>query len=139
MAIWLIRALDQDPATAGKSRFGDIASGQWWIRYAEELAEREITVGCGTNPPQYCPNRSATRAQMASFLVRAFDLPPANTSTGFADTEGNTHAANIDALAAAGITVGCSTDPLRYCPNQPVTRAQMATFLNRALQYQSPA
>ena len=70
---------------------------------------------------------------MASFLVRAFQLPPAQTPAGFADTENNTHTANIDALAAAGITVGCATDPLRYCPNQAVTRAQMATFLNRAL------
>ena len=69
---------------------------------------------------------------MATFLVRALDLDPA-PSAGFADTEGNTHQANIDALAAAGITAGCKTDPLRYCPDQPVTRAQMATFLVRAL------
>ena len=45
----------------------------------------------------------------------------------------STHAAGIDALAAAGITAGCSTEPLRYCPDNPVTRAQMATFLTRAL------
>ena len=46
---------------------------------------------------------------------------------------GDTHEANIDALAAAGVTKGCKTDPLRYCPDQAVTRAQMATFLVRAL------
>ena len=34
---------------------------------------------------------------------------------------------------AAGITAGCATVPLRYCPNRSVTRAQMATFLHRAL------
>ena len=76
---------------------------------------------------------------MASFLVRAIQLPPAETPAGFSDTGGNTHAANIDALAAAGITVGCSTDPLRYCPDQAVTRAQMATFLNRALEHRQKA
>ena len=43
------------------------------------------------------------------------------------------HAAAIDALYAAGITRGCSTRPLRYCPNNAVTRAQMASFLTRAL------
>ena len=138
MAVWLIRALDGDPTPAGLSRFDDIAQGQWWIRYTEQLADLEITAGCATNPPQYCPNQPVTRAQMASFLVRAFQLPPAQTPAGFADTEGNTHTANIDVLAAAGITVGCSTDPLQYCPNQPVTRAQMATFLNRALKHQPP-
>ena len=138
MAVWLVRVLDQDPTTTGQSRFDDIAPGQWWIRYTEQLADRQITEGCTTNPPQYCPNRSVTRAEMASFLTRAFQLPPAETPAGFTDTEGNTHAANIDALAAAGITEGCSTEPLRYCPNQPVTRAQMATFLHRALKHQPP-
>ena len=133
MAVWMIRLLSAEPPTVGTSRFDDVADGQWWIRYAELLADRGITVGCSTDPPQYCPERSVTRGQMATFLARALKLDPASP-TGFTDTEGNTHAANIDALAAAGITVGCSADPLRYCPNQPVTRAQMATFLNRALQ-----
>ena len=69
---------------------------------------------------------------MATFLTRALRLPEAS-SAGFSDTEGNTHESNIDALAAEGITVGCATEPLRYCPNNSVTRAQMATFLSRAL------
>ena len=137
MAIWLIRILGDHPPVVGVSRFDDIAHGQWWIRYAEQLADRNITLGCATNPPRYCPDRSVTRAQMASFLTRALQLPPAPTPAGFTDTEGNTHQANIDALAAAGITLGCDTDPLRYCPDQPVTRAQMATFLHRALNHQS--
>ena len=132
MAVWLIRVLGDEPTVMGASRFGDIADGQWWIRYAERLADRGITLGCATDPPRYCPNRPVTRAQMATFLVRALGLeaaPPA----GFGDTEGNVHAANIDTLAAAGITVGCQTDPPRYCPDPPVTRAQMATFLHRAV------
>ena len=32
-----------------------------------------------------------------------------------------------NANTAAGITIGCDTDPPRYCPDTPVTRAQMAT------------
>ena len=137
MAIWLIRVLGGDPPTVGDSRFDDIPGGQWWIRHVEQLADREITAGCATTgPPRYCPDQSVTRAQMATFLVRAFQLAPAQSPAGFGDIEGNTHAANIDALAAAGITAGCSNDPLLYCPNQAVTRAQMATFLHRALNHQ---
>ena len=68
----------------------------------------------------------------ATFLVRAFDLAAAEPA-GFADTAGNTHETNIDALAAARVTAGCKTDPLRYCPDRSVTRSQMATFLARAL------
>ena len=138
MAVWMIRLLGGEPPTSGVSRFDDVADGQWWIRYAEQLADREITIGCVADPPRYCPDGSVKRAQMATFLVRALDLEPAPPA-GFLDTEGNVHAANIDALAAAGITEGCSTDPLRYCPKQPVTRAQMATLLHRALRPQDEA
>jgi len=38
----------------------------------------------------------------------------------------------IHALSAAGVTAGCATAPLRYCPNLGVTRAQMAIFLLKA-------
>jgi hypothetical protein len=38
----------------------------------------------------------------------------------------------IERLYAAGITGGCASSPLRYCPTSPVTRAQMAIFLLRA-------
>ena len=54
-------------------------------------------------------------------------------SAGFVDTEGSTHEANIDALAAAGITVGCQEEPLQFCASDPVRRSQMATFVARAL------
>ena len=132
MAVWLIRVLGGDITASGTSRFADVDATEWWSRYAEELADREITTGCETGPLRYCPDNPVTRAQMATFLVRAFSLEAAGPA-GFADTAGDTHEANIDNLAAAGITTGCATDPLRYCPDDPVTRAQMATFLHRAL------
>ena len=72
---------------------------------------------------------------MASFLARAFDLVEVEQlPAGFVDVDSwSVHAVSIDALFAAGITSGCGTDPLRYCPNTAVTRAQMASFLIRAL------
>ncbi len=53
---------------------------------------------------------------------------------GFRDTAASVHAGNIDKLAFAEITKGCNP-PLNdlYCPNNPVTRGQMAAFLVRAL------
>ena len=70
---------------------------------------------------------------MASFLVRAFQLER-ETSNRFADVEaGNSHLADINGLASAGITAGCATEPALYCPTVATTRAQMATFLARAL------
>ncbi len=39
----------------------------------------------------------------------------------------------VERLADIGITSGCAVGPLRFCPDEPVTRGQMATFLTRAL------
>ncbi|MEA3503429.1 MAG: S-layer homology domain-containing protein, partial [Actinomycetota bacterium] len=80
----------------------------------------------------YCPSATVTREQMASFLVRALDLPAG--SAEFTDTAGSIHASDIERLAAAGITKGCNPPTNdRYCPKNPVTREQMASFLTRAL------
>ena len=133
MAVWLTRALDYgEPAEIESSRFADVDAGIWWAAHVERFAELKVTQGCAIEPLRYCPDQAVNRAQMAAFLVRALRLPDA-PSRGFTDTGGNFAQNNIDALAAAGITAGCSTEPLRYCPNNPVTRAQMATFLARAL------
>lgn len=131
MAVWLLRALNDEPVTVvPTSRFTDITSSKWWIRYVERLADRKITVGCDTDPLRYCPDQPVTRAQIASLFVRTLQLGPAEPA-GFTDTDRSVHMASIDALFAVGITVGCHTDPLRYCPDQPVTRSQMASFLHR--------
>lgn len=92
------------------------------------IYEHGITVGCAPN--NYCPDAAVTRGQMASFLVRAFDLPPTTTDY-FTDDTGTTHEADINALRKAGITVGCT--PTTYCPTASVSRDQMASFLRRAL------
>ena len=133
VAVWLVRVLeDTEPPPVEVSRFGDVDGAGWEARYIERLAELDVTVGCSVDPLLFCPDQPVDRAQMASLLVRAFNLQPAGEA-GFADTTGSAHRAAIDALAAAGVTVGCATGPLRYCPDRPVTRAQMATFLARAL------
>jgi hypothetical protein len=91
-----------------------------------------ITQGCDPDGVLYCPQAPVTRAQMASFLVRALDLEPV-PGDRFVDVW-STHEADINALAEAGITLGCDADGTRYCPDQLVTRGQMGSFLARALQ-----
>ena len=71
---------------------------------------------------------------MATFLARALGLEVPEVSAGFGDVDpGSVHASSIEALFASGVTVGCAAEPLRFCPNRSVTRAQMASFLIRAL------
>ena len=68
---------------------------------------------------------------MATFLLSALDLPAGDGST-FVDVDaGDRHVDGIGALVEAGVTSGCGSN--RYCPDAPVTRAQMATFLRVAL------
>ena len=136
MAVWLVRILDgEDPARSETSRFDDVDPAEWWAPYVERLAELGVTVGCATEPLRYCPDVLVSRAQMATFLSRAFGLPAA-PQAGFGDVGEGVHAAAIDALYAAGLTVGCSHDPLNFCPGGDTTRAQMSSFLNRALSWE---
>jgi len=100
----------------------------------DRIAAAGITFGC--NPPhndRYCPDQPVTRGQMAAFLTRALRLPPASGNS-FVDDEGSVFAVDIERIRAAGITAGCNPpDNDRYCPDRPVTRAEMASFLSRAL------
>ena len=131
MAVWLVRVLDgADPDPAAAVRFSDVDASVWWSAHVERLAELGVTVGCGDGS-RFCPDDPVTRAQMAVFLVRAFDLEPA-PSAGFADTVGSWAEDQIDALYEAGVTVGCGVEPLRFCPEQATTRGEMTAFLNRA-------
>ena len=135
MAVWLVRILDgSDSVGDGSSRFVDVDGSEWWAPYVERLADLGVTDGCATEPARFCPYGTVTRAEMASFLVRAFGLPPAS-SAGFADVGDGVHTANIDALADSGVTSGCRKEPLWYCPRRDTTRAEMATFLTRALAF----
>ncbi|MFP3881963.1 MAG: hypothetical protein ACLFWH_06550, partial [Actinomycetota bacterium] len=101
----------------------------------EAIAAEDITKGC--NPPfsdRYCPDENVTRGQMAAFIRRALELPDTNTDH-FGDDNGTTFEADINAIAEAGITKGCNPpDNDRYCPDDDVTRGQMAAFIRRALE-----
>lgn len=126
MASFLVRALNLPPS--GTDAFIDDNAS---IHQADinALAASGITGGCGDG--RFCPSAAVTRGQMASFLVRAFDLPPSGEDV-FTDDGASIHQGDINALAASGITAGCQAD--RFCPSSPVTRAEMVAFLHRALE-----
>jgi hypothetical protein len=129
MAAFLVRALG---LTGSGPSFSD-TGGSVFASDISRLAAAGITRGC--NPPantRFCPDEPVTRGQMAAFLVRALEL--SEGGPGFTDTGSSVFAADISRLAEAGITRGCNPPAnTRFCPNQPVTRAQMAAFLHRAL------
>lgn len=116
----------------GPGEFRDVNGGTH-AAAIKAIALKGVTEGC--TPELYCPRRQITRAQMASLVARARALP-ATQHSYFSDTRGSPHAAAINALAAAGITGGCGEGV--FCPNEPVSRGQMATFIQRAFDLAPP-
>ena len=75
-AVFLLRAKygkNYAPPAASGTMFSDVPAGYWAAAWVEQLAREGITSGC--NSQNFCPDSTITRAQMAVFLVRAFNLP----------------------------------------------------------------
>jgi hypothetical protein len=134
MAAFLHRALGEVLTPTGPVEFID-DDGNTFEADIEWLGGVGVTRGC--NPPvndRYCPDDFVTRGQMAAFLVRAFGYSDNGGGDLFVDDDGSTFEDDIDKLATAGVTVGCNPPTnTEYCPNDVVTRGQMAAFLRRAL------
>ena len=64
VAVWIVRALDGDspPPPVAQSRFADVDDDEWWMPYVERLADLRITFGCKTQPLNFCPDETVTRA-----------------------------------------------------------------------------
>ena len=106
-----------------------------YFSYIQKMRELGITVGCSAT--EYCPERTITRSEMAVFIIRGklksllgdnFAYP---ATAYFADVpETDPRFPFIQKMRELGITVGCT--PTTYCPEYPVLREQMATFIIRA-------
>ena len=111
------------------SSFPDVPQNAFYP-FIENLFHNGITGGCAGGG--YCPGSNVTRAQMAVFLLKsrwgAGFIPAPATGTAFSDVPAsNPFAPWIEELVREGITAGCGSG--LYCPNNPVTRQQMAIFL----------
>ena len=131
MAAFLARALGLGNS-GGSVLFVDVA-GSVHAGAIGAVAAAGITRGCSADGSRFCPDDAVSRAEMAAFLARALGLGNSGGSVLFNDISGSVHAGAIGAVAAAGITRGCSADGSRFCPDDDVTRAEMAAFLARAL------
>ena len=119
------------------SFFVDVADDSPFSTFIDALFASGITLGCGTNPPRFCPDLPVTRGEMSVFLLRGIHgpafVPPPPVGLFLDVLLDNPFAAFIEELFNEGITGGCNTSPLLYCPFENVTRAQMAVLLLRAI------
>jgi hypothetical protein len=76
MAVFLLRAKYGSayvpPEVGAGTGFTDVPADHWTAPWIKQLAAENITGGCGTGI--YCPNNPVTRAEMAIFLTRTFNL-----------------------------------------------------------------
>ncbi len=128
---------DQTSATLTQAWFADfldVPHLHAFHDFVESIVRAGITAGCGSG--DYCVDADVTRAQMAVFLLKAEHgsayAPPACTGV-FADVPcpGGFAVDWIEQLHAEAITSGCGNND--YCPDAPVTRAQMAVVLLKTL------
>jgi hypothetical protein len=120
--------------------FSDVPEGYWAKEYINAIYSYGITTGYAQDDPntpenerRYGPEDPVSREQMAVFIIRAlygetFSYTP---TPYFTDVPASHWAFKyIQKLKELGITTGCGSG--QYCPEETVTRDQMAAFLVRA-------
>jgi hypothetical protein len=134
MAIFIVRAImgGDDFTYSQTPVFNDVPLGSFGFQWIQKMYELGITTGCGNG--DFCPNSNVTRAQMAIFIIRmrygamfTFDFP---ATPYFTDVTSTTFGFSwIQRMKEDNITAGCGATT--YCPNNPVTRGDMAIFIMR--------
>lgn len=120
-------------ATAPASCTYPIRSTASWITIGNGLSGSGNHIATFTVAPNPAntPRTAAVRVggriahvvQAGANLAPDFgDVPPQHPFFSF-----------VTLMKARGITQGCSSNPPLYCPDEPVTRGQMAAFLIRAI------
>jgi hypothetical protein len=134
MAVFVLAAREGDgwvpPPCAPPNVFADVPETSPFCRWIEELARRGVVSGCGGG--NFCPGQGVTREEMAVFLLRTLDEtidpPPCAAPDTFPDVPGTSPFCRwVEELARRGVTGGCGGG--NFCPQQVVTREQMAVFL----------
>ena len=136
VAVWIVRLVDgRDPPVVAQSRFDDVDAAGFYAPFIERMVELGVSSGCGDRSG-FCPDSRVSRAHMAAFVSKAYELPNA-ADPGFSDVAADVWwAVHVARLAGSGITAGCG-DGL-FCPERSTTRAETAAFLHRAEEYKLP-
>ncbi|MGG4146278.1 discoidin domain-containing protein [Paenibacillus algorifonticola] len=112
--------------------FSDIGSKHWAKANIEVMAAKHIA--SGISETRFDPAGKVTRAQFATFLVRALGIDLLAYKGTFTDVpEGQWYTAYVEAAQASGIIKGAGND--RYDPDKEMTREQMAVMVINAYTY----
>lgn len=118
-------------AAKNDKSFADL-SGHWAAGYIGFVTEREIFLGTGTDA--FSPDSGMSRAMFATVVGRLYERSfgeiRASGVHAFADCDyGDYYGRYVDWAAEEGIVEGCGNGT--FCPDEPITREQMAAILYR--------
>ncbi|MDS1029513.1 S-layer homology domain-containing protein [Bacillota bacterium LX-D] len=118
------------------SPFADVPADHPYYKYIKAACDKGIVSGTGTN--RFNPDEPLTRAQAVNMLIRTMGFeglaPLYNSTTSYRDDAKIPYWAR-DAIYV-GSEIGLISGKNGYClPNQTMSRAEAAVFLNRFIQY----
>ena len=110
--------------------FTDVAEDAYYTDAVKWAAANGVTVG--TSATTFSPDENCTRAQIVTFLWRSEGEPYASDSNNpFTDIASDYYMDAVFWAVKEGITNG--TTPTTFSPNERCTRAQIVTFIYRAM------
>jgi photosystem II stability/assembly factor-like uncharacterized protein len=134
MAVFVVRSVmgGDNFAYTQTPYFSDVPATYQFFPWIQKMQDLGIALPCAPN--QFCPETPVTRGIMAVLIIRGrYDVStPSNyPATPYFSDVPLTHPYFpwIQKMEQLGITSGCA--PSSYCPNDPVTRGQMAVFIMR--------
>jgi hypothetical protein len=124
------------PIIVPSSFFVDVPTSHWAYTSIKSIYENKVTSGCSSNPLKYCPEDKITRVALATMLAKAkyganYHFT-GDSTIQYADiASSSTAKPYVDKLYQENIIAGCSTSPLKFCPDQEVSREVMALLIYR--------
>ena len=139
-AVFVVRGINgaaYTPPDPGQLIFADVPLSEWFSKWSAALWNAGYTAGCGTNPLVYCPLQEHTRTEGTVFFLRMLhgaSYTPPDPRGIFADVSIEFWGAKwIEEAYKAGLIPACASAPeLKFCPDDPLTRAMAASMMVQA-------
>jgi len=119
-----------------QATFADVPFDHEHWAHIEALWDNGYTAGCSTDPLMFCPDTILSRAMSAVFLLRGHKgtgyTPPTEPWDTFFDdwssSDINWAEKWAEGMWLEGLTAGCQTNPLKYCPRNELPRVEASVF-----------
>ncbi len=136
MSVFNVRGLhgaDFSPPWPASQVFADVTEQDWHYEWVNQFYLDGQTAGCGTNPLIFCPDDYTSRVMAAVYFLRVqngADFTPPQPSGMFSDMPTDYWGTKwAEEAVRRGLMEPCNTEPLEFCPADPVDRGYTAHLM----------